>query len=168
MSNGRIKNQATFKIDDEAAMISLGGDIAEAFRPKMTITLRGDLGAGKSTLSRGLLQSLGHQGAVKSPTYTLVEPYDLDIGTVFHFDLYRVIDPEELDYIGFSDYLLQGSLSLIEWPERGDGYLSDVDVCVDIEHHRIGRDVTVTAQTLSGAEFLIRLAAIKNCDLSHG
>ncbi|MDG1244297.1 MAG: tRNA (adenosine(37)-N6)-threonylcarbamoyltransferase complex ATPase subunit type 1 TsaE, partial [Porticoccaceae bacterium] len=90
------------------------------------------------------------------------------IGTVFHFDLYRVIDPEELDYIGFSDYLLQGSLSLIEWPERGDGYLSDVDVCVDIEHHRIGRDVTVTAQTVTGAEFLIRLAAIKNCDLSHG
>ena len=168
MSASNIEIQAAFKIDDEAAMIALGGAIAGALLPQMIITLKGGLGAGKTTLSRVLLQSLGHKGAVKSPTYTLVEPYELEIGTVFHFDLYRVIDPEELDYIGFADYLSQGSLSLIEWPERGDGYLSDVDVCVDIEHHRIGRDVTVTAQTVTGAEFLIRLAAIKNCDLSHG
>lgn len=167
MSNGRIKSQASFKIDDEAAMIALGGDIAEAFRSKMTITLRGDLGAGKTTLSRGLLQNLGHQGAVKSPTYTLVEPYDLDVGTVYHFDLYRVIDPEELDYIGFADYLSQGSLCLIEWPERGNGYLSAADVSVDIEHHRIGREVTVMALTDIGTDFLSRLAKITGCDLSH-
>ena len=167
MSNGRIKSQASFKIDDEAAMIALGGDIAEAFRSKMTITLRGDLGAGKTTLSRGLLQNLGHQGAVKSPTYTLVEPYDLDVGTVYHFDLYRVIDPEELDYIGFADYLSQGSLCLIEWPERGNGYLSAADVSVDIEHHRIGREVTVMALTDTGTDFLSRLAKITGCDLSH-
>ena len=167
MSNGRIKSQASFKIDDEAAMIALGGDIAEAFTSKMTITLRGDLGAGKTTLSRGLLQNLGHQGAVKSPTYTLVEPYDLDVGTVYHFDLYRVIDPEELDYIGFADYLSQGSLCLIEWPERGNGYLSAADVSVDIEHHRIGREVTVMALTDIGTDFLSRLAKITGCDLSH-
>ena len=161
------------KIDlpNEKATKSLGLKIAQSLPSvisDMTVVLKGEMGAGKSTIVRSVLRGMGYKNIVPSPTYTLVEPYDLDIGTVFHFDLYRVIDPEELDYIGFSDYLLQGSLSLIEWPERGDGYLSDVDVCVDIEHHRIGRDVTVTAQTVTGAEFLIRLAAIRNCDLSHG
>jgi tRNA threonylcarbamoyladenosine biosynthesis protein TsaE len=167
VSASNIEIQAAFKIDDEAAMIALGGDIAGALLPQMIITLKGGLGAGKTTLSRGLLQSLGHKGAVKSPTYTLVEPYELEIGTVFHFDLYRVIDPEELDYIGFADYLSQGSLSLIEWPERGDGYLSEADLSVDIEQHRIGREVTVMARTSIGKDFLIRLAKITGCDLSH-
>jgi len=167
VSASKIEIQATFKIDDEVAMIALGGDIADAIQPQMIMTLKGDLGAGKTTLSRALLQSLGHQGAVKSPTYTLVEPYELEIGTVFHFDLYRVIDPEELDYIGFADYLSQGSLCLIEWPERGNGYLSAADVSVDIEHHRIGREVTVMALTDIGTDFLSRLAKITGCDLSH-
>ena len=168
MSKLSLIQESSFIVEDEESMVEFGGKLAETLLVGAIITLNGDLGAGKTTLSRGMLHRLGHSGAVKSPTYTIVEPYQLDIGSVYHFDLYRVNDPQELDYIGFSDYLLQGSLSLIEWPERGDGYLSDVDVCVDIEHHRIGRDVTVTAQTVTGAEFLIRLAAIKNCDLSHG
>ena len=155
--------ESSFIIEDEESMVAFGGKLAEALVSGLIITLNGDLGAGKTTLSRGILHGLGHHGAVKSPTYTIVEPYQLDIGSVYHFDLYRVNDPQELDYIGFSDYLDQGALSLIEWPERGDGYLTSTDVSIEIEHLAHGRCVCVAALTDKGCSVLAGLRKIIEC-----
>ncbi|MDG1474682.1 MAG: tRNA (adenosine(37)-N6)-threonylcarbamoyltransferase complex ATPase subunit type 1 TsaE, partial [Porticoccaceae bacterium] len=135
---------------DESEMVEFGHRLSRHLTFGMIVTLNGDLGAGKTTLSRGLLQALGHEGPVKSPTYTLVEPYDLPFGRVNHFDLYRVNDPQELEYIGFSDYLDSSALSLIEWPERGGEYLHTVDLALDIEHLKEGRKVVLSYQTVKG------------------
>jgi len=99
-------NQMQILLEDEQKMQVFGEKIAQVIgqiNAPLLILLNGDLGAGKTTLSRGILNGLGHRGSVKSPTYTLVEPYDLEVGKVFHFDLYRLVDPEELYDIGFND-----------------------------------------------------------------
>ncbi|MEX0430898.1 tRNA (adenosine(37)-N6)-threonylcarbamoyltransferase complex ATPase subunit type 1 TsaE [Spiribacter insolitus] len=109
-------------LPDEAATESLGA-VLQGRRPRYgCVHLTGDLGAGKTTLVRGFLRAAGHQGAVRSPTYTLIEPYELADGAVFHLDLYRLSDPEELEFIGLRE-LLDAGLLLVEWPERGEGVL---------------------------------------------
>ena len=115
------------------------------------------MGAGITTLSRGILQGLGHSGAVKSPTYTLVEPYRLALGAVYHFDLYRLVDAEELEYMGFADYLADGRLCLIEWPERGQGFLPTVDIAIEIRQLGDGRCVTLCANSALGEQLIIQL-----------
>lgn len=111
---------------------AIGAKLSRQLPQKCLIFLKGQLGAGKTTLVRGLLRGLGHQGAVKSPTYTLVEEYFQGGRHVFHFDLYRLADPEELEWIGVDDYLTQDAVCLIEWPEMGDGFLPEPDLVLTL------------------------------------
>ena len=131
------------QIDNEAAMLALGATLAARFPPGGLITLHGDLGAGKTTLVRGLLRALGHDGIVKSPTYTLVEPYSLADLSVYHFDLYRLTDPEELEYMGIRDYLRPDALCLVEWPEQAGNSLPKADLQVFIHHAGDSRRVEI-------------------------
>lgn len=137
------KTNQTLHIPDENAMMQLGGKIAEQFPDGGIVLLKGDLGAGKTTLVRGLLRHLGFQGIVKSPTYTLVEPYKLAERRVYHFDLYRLGDPEELEYIGGRDYWDSDSLCLIEWPEKALDYLPQADLELHISYNKSGRSVEI-------------------------
>lgn len=145
-------------LPDEAATLAFAARLAENLKSIRLITLTGDLGAGKTALVRGMLQSLGHKGKVKSPTFTLVEPYTIQGRQVYHFDLYRLADPEELEYLGFSDYFAGNSLCLIEWPERGRGWLPTADLEITLLHRESGRDIKIEARTAAGNEVLQVLA----------
>ena len=148
-------NQMQILLEDEQKMQVFGEKIAQVIgqiNASLLILLNGDLGAGKTTLSRGILNGLGHRGSVKSPTYTLVEPYDLEIGKVFHFDLYRLVDPEELYDIGFNDYLTESQLCMIEWPDKGGSLLPKADISLQINSNGTGRQVILTAQTTLGSQ----------------
>lgn len=137
---------------DETATLHLGCQIAQACpQHQLTIHLQGDLGAGKTTLCRGLLKELGYQGNVKSPTYTLIEQYDLKNRPVFHFDLYRLTNPEELDYIGLDDYMGAKSLCLIEWPQQGGDYLPSPDIIINLYYDKAHRQATILAYSAAGA-----------------
>lgn len=144
---------------DEAAMLSLGARIAQVTGGRGVIYLHGDLGAGKTTLSRGIIRGLGHIGAVKSPTFTLVEPYEIDAVRVFHFDLYRLVDPEELEYLGVRDYFEGDALCLVEWPERGAGVLPKADMDITITAQTPGRSLHLQVQGERGDTWRATLAA---------
>lgn len=153
-----------FALADEDATVAFGAVIAPvaadiARRQGLILFLRGDLGAGKTTLTRGLLRALGVTGAVKSPTYTLVEPYALADLNAYHFDLYRLRDPEELEFMGVRDYFQPGSLCVVEWPERGGQFLPNPDVLLSIQSLDIGRSVEVAMTSAAGELLLERLDA---------
>jgi tRNA threonylcarbamoyladenosine biosynthesis protein TsaE len=138
-------------LSNEQATLELGRKLAQLCpQDQFTIFLEGDLGAGKTTLSRGFLQALGHQGNVKSPTYTLVERYDLASRTAFHFDLYRVVDPEELDYLGLDDYFSNHSLCLVEWAKQGSEHLPEPDLLVDISYQDHARIANIEPRSIAG------------------
>ncbi len=110
----------------------LGAELWRILPIKCLVFLKGELGAGKTTLTRGFLRAAGHKGAVKSPTYTIVEEYDMPTGKVFHFDLYRLNDPEELEWMGIRDYFDQQCLCFIEWPDLGKGFLPEADIVLEL------------------------------------
>jgi len=119
-------------LPDEAATLDFAGRFYRTLPPGCLVFLRGTLGAGKTTFVRGCLRAAGYQGKVKSPTFTLVEEYALQDRAIYHFDLYRLSLPEELEWMGMRDYLRPDALCFIEWPERGEGVLPDADVEIDL------------------------------------
>lgn len=150
-------NERRLFLENESETEKLGGELAALVKTSdrgVTVFLDGDLGMGKTTLSRGVMRGLGHKGAVKSPTYTLVEPYEELEPPVYHFDLYRLGDPEELEYMGIRDYFSGQSFCLIEWPERGKGVLPDPDLEIHLERQGEGRSVVLRARSEFGASLL--------------
>jgi tRNA threonylcarbamoyladenosine biosynthesis protein TsaE len=143
---------------DEEAMLALGARIAEVTGGIGVIYLHGDLGAGKTTLSRGIIRGLGHAGAVKSPTFTLVEPYEIGALRAFHFDLYRLVDAEELEYLGIRDYFEGDALCLVEWPQRGAGVLPKADMDITISPQGAGRALRLNTQGERGSAWCAALA----------
>ena len=152
-------DRLTLTAIDEEAMVARGAALAAVAKPGLVIYLDGDLGMGKTTLCRGFIQGLGHAAAVKSPTYTLVEPYDLQGQQVYHFDLYRLGDPEELEFMGIRDYFNGEAICLVEWPERGEGALPPGDIRIKIEIEGSGRRLLLYADTSLGKDVLKQMQA---------
>lgn len=144
-------------LPDEAATLALGARLAEALRPGLAIWLVGDLGAGKTTLSRGLVRALGYAGRVKSPTYTLVEIYPFSSFNLYHFDLYRFVDPEEWLDAGFREYFNPESICLVEWPEKGGALLPRPDLEIRLEIDGDGRLARLSGKTEEGRRCVERL-----------
>lgn len=143
---------------DEIMTESAGACIARSLPANgAVIYLQGDLGAGKTTMSRGLIRALGHQGAVKSPTYTLVEPYEDFEFPLYHFDLYRLSHPEEVEFLGVDDYFKPPAVCLIEWPDRGKGFLPSADIHFFLADEGDGRRLSWQADTVKGAEIANKL-----------
>ncbi|GGO86040.1 tRNA (N6-adenosine(37)-N6)-threonylcarbamoyltransferase complex ATPase TsaE [Marinobacterium nitratireducens] len=143
----------------ETAMVAFGEALGRACEGRGVIFLEGDLGMGKTTLCRGVLRAYGHRGAVKSPTYTLVEPYELGDNRLYHFDLYRLADPEELEYLGIRDYFAEQELCLVEWPARGAGMLPVPDLTIQIQVEGEGRRICCQAMTQRGRRMIALLQA---------
>ena len=133
------------ELSSEDETIKLGRLFAQESKPPTCIHLVGELGGGKTTFSRGFIQALGHEGKVKSPTYTLVEPYELEQVSIYHFDLYRLVDPEELYFMGIEEYFEGPALTLIEWPEKAGAILPKPDYKVFFDYQDEGRTVTIYA-----------------------
>ena len=149
-------NQVTSQLANEDETVAFGSKLATLLSKTLgrvenralCINLEGDLGAGKTTLTRGFLRAWGYKGTVKSPTYTIVESYKVDgvDAEVLHFDLYRLADPEELELMGIRDYFAKHAVILIEWPDRGDGILPKPDLIVSLTHQEDGRTLKITSE----------------------
>ncbi|MBT8146534.1 MAG: tRNA (adenosine(37)-N6)-threonylcarbamoyltransferase complex ATPase subunit type 1 TsaE [Gammaproteobacteria bacterium] len=121
------------------------------------IYLSGGLGAGKTTLTRGLMRAYGYSGAVKSPTYTLVEPYEFSRYNIYHFDLYRLSDPDEVEFLGVTDYFESQNLCLVEWPQNGGSLLPKADLLISLAIEEQGRQLSWQAVSSRGQEIAERL-----------
>ena len=170
-----MQSQQQIRLEDEAATLEFGAKLAaatflaqdqkrDAVAPGAGIPhlggmiyLQGDLGAGKTTLARGFMRAFGYSGAVKSPTYTLVEPYELELCNIYHFDLYRLADPEEVAYLGTDEYFAESNLCLVEWAEKGAKWLPPADLVIDIADEGTGRRLTCRSLTDKGAIIAKRL-----------
>jgi tRNA threonylcarbamoyladenosine biosynthesis protein TsaE len=142
---------AVFELPDEAATQYLGACLAPLLAGGTVVYLEGDLGAGKTTLARALIRALGHTGAVKSPTYSLVEVYVISSLYLYHFDFYRFESPEEFDDAGFSEYFNENAICLVEWPERAAGCVPSPDLRLCLHHAGFGRFLEAVADTPEGA-----------------
>jgi tRNA threonylcarbamoyladenosine biosynthesis protein TsaE len=155
-------SEVTLYLADEQAMSDFGARIARVTQGHGLIFLEGNLGMGKTTLSRGIIRGLGHVGAVKSPTFTLVEPYEIGDIRAFHFDLYRLVDPEELEFLGIRDYFEDDALCLIEWPDKGAGFLPKPDLTITISPQDSGRSLKILSQGSRGEAWCADLALESN------
>ena len=159
---------AEFGLPDAATTTALGAELAQvlvvarATRP-LSIYLYGELGAGKTTLAQGLLRALGVSGTVRSPSYTLVEPYETALGRVLHVDLYRLQGARDVEALGLPDELAQAALLLVEWPERAGGVLPAADLSLWLTHRGLGRHCRLEAAAGPGAECIVRLRASFSC-----
>jgi tRNA threonylcarbamoyladenosine biosynthesis protein TsaE len=145
-------------LPDDAATGAFATDLATALPESvggLTLLLRGELGAGKSTFARALIRALGHSGPVPSPTYTLVEPYELPAGAIYHIDLYRVADEEELRYLGWTE--LDEGLRIVEWPDRAPGIAAEADLLLTLDYREPGRQADLEGLSAAGAEILARM-----------
>lgn len=158
--------QFTAHLHEEAGTVALGAALARALQPGLTIYLHGDLGAGKTALTRAMLHTLGHGGHVKSPTYTLAEPYTVFIDghsvNVIHFDLYRMTSAEEFLEAGFREYFNHQTICIIEWPEKAEAVLPPPDISLSLAVAGEGRDVELQALSDQGVECLNRLKFAPN------
>ena len=148
-------------LPDAESQTAFGERLAVLLPTGLVIYLRGDLGTGKTTLARGILRGLGHHGPARSPTYTLIEPYEIGTRRVYHLDLYRLADPEELEYLGLRDLLAEEALWLIEWPERGAGLLPPPDLTIAIDYlppdRPQGRHMTLSAASEKARNLIVAL-----------
>jgi len=145
-------------IADEQEQIALAKRVAKYLSTSFVMLLKGDLGVGKTTFARGFIQASGFDGIVKSPTYTLVEPYPITHNRMcYHFDLYRLADAEELEFIGARDYFNNTDVCLIEWPERAEGFLPPADWICEFSHHDEGRNLQISANTEKGEDLMLRV-----------
>lgn len=148
-------------LHDEAGTAALGAALSRALAPGLTIYLHGDLGAGKTTLTRALLHAAGHEGHVRSPTYTLAEPYKVTLAgrtlDVVHFDLYRLAGPEEFLDAGFREHFNADTVCIIEWPEKAAGVLPSPDIKVFLSISGDGRDIELQGLSEQGCQCLERL-----------
>jgi tRNA threonylcarbamoyladenosine biosynthesis protein TsaE len=152
-----MKHEIRLELADEAATLNLGRDLASGLAAGMLVTLRGPLGAGKTTLARGILRGLGFEGRVKSPTYALVELYELSRLHLYHFDLYRLSSPDELIESGLEEAFNAANLCLVEWPERAQDLLPNADIEVSLEMTQGGRTALLSAHTENGIRCLRQL-----------
>lgn len=154
------ESRLILEADDESATAAVGAALAATAPPAgVVVTLAGELGAGKTTLARSLLRALGVTGTVRSPTYTLLEPYRVAGRELLHLDLYRIGGADELAALGYRELVLGDALVLVEWPERAAGALGPVDLALRLEYSGEGRRLTLEAATARGEDWLARFVA---------
>ena len=146
-----------FHLTDEIATVTMGNRVADIIEQGAVIYLHGDLGAGKTTFTRGVVQGFGHTGKVKSPTYTLVEPYELERANVYHFDLYRLGDPEELEYMGIRDYFSTDAICVVEWPEKGGEFIPVPDLDITLSYVGNERKIVINSASERGITIVEKL-----------
>ena len=145
-------------LKNEAETIEVGAKVASCLQGGEVIYLKGELGTGKTTLVRGALNGLGHTGNVKSPTFTIVEPYSIDNHVIYHFDLYRLDDPEELESLGIRDYCDGQSICFFEWPEKGGNLLPNADINLEMTYLKNKRELEFTSKSDLGKTILKQLS----------